>query len=99
MIRHIVSWNFDKSLPEEENKNLAIRMKEDLEKLKDTLDGIIEFKVNIDLLSTSNVDILIDSLFESEEALQAYQVHPDHKAVGAYASPLLKNRKCGDYIE
>ena len=99
MVRHIVSWSFDTSLPEEENRNLALRMKKDLEKLPRVIEGIVELKVMIDLLPSSNVNVSLNSLFESEEALNAYQIHPDHKSVSAYAGPLLKDRRCIDYVE
>jgi len=98
MVKHIVVWNFDESLPAEENRKLALRMKEDLENLKEIISGIIEIKLAIDLLPASNANILLDSTFESEEALLAYQIHPEHKKVVAYASHLLKDRKCVDFI-
>lgn len=98
MVKHIVVWNFDESSSAEDNRKLALRMKEDLENLKEVISGLVEIKLAIDLLPTSNADILLDSTFESEEALSAYQVHPEHKKIVEYAAHLLKHKKCVDFI-
>ena len=61
--------------------------------------GIIEIKVHINELSSSNRDIILNSLFESEKALADYQVHPEHEKIGEFIGSVLKNRACIDYYE
>lgn len=99
MVRHIVSWSFNDNLSQEESIEVANKIKKDLENLTSIINGIVELKVIINVLPASNANILLNSLFESEEALAAYQVHPQHKSVGSYINQFLKDRRCIDYIE
>jgi hypothetical protein len=41
---------------------------------------------------------MLDSLLESEEALKAYQTHPDHvAAANNFVRPFTEVRMCMDY--
>ena len=99
MIRHIVTWNYKDGFSERENSENAKKVKAELESLTQCIDGIIELKVHINALSTSNKDIILNSLFENEDALAAYQIHPEHKRVSAYVGSVMQNRACIDYYE
>ena len=99
MIRHIVAWNYKDGFTESENRENALKIKSDLEALIKCIDGIVELKVHINMLPSSNRDIVLDSLFQSEEALAAYQAHPEHKRVGAFVGAVTQNRACVDYHE
>lgn len=48
-------------------------------------------------MASSNKDIALLSSFESVEALNAYQIHPDHVKAGAYIKEVTCNRACFDY--
>jgi hypothetical protein len=74
-------------------------MKSLLEELPKLIDGIVELKVQISPMPSSNRDIILDSLFENEEALAAYIVHPEHKRVGEFVRSVTKDRACMDYKE
>jgi len=100
MVRHIVLWNFRDGadgFSAEENAQNAQKMKTLLEELPSLIDGIVELKVQINAMQSSNRDIMLDSLFESEEALAAYIVHPEHKRVGEFVRSVTKDRACVDY--
>ena len=99
MVRHIVAWNFKEGFTPEQNRQNALEVKSRIEGLSNLLDGIIELKVNIDLLPTGNRDVFLTSLFLSEDVLAAYQVHPDHKRVGEFVGSVLQDRTCVDYVE
>ncbi|MCL2382648.1 MAG: Dabb family protein [Oscillospiraceae bacterium] len=99
MVRHIVSWNYKQGFSDDENRENAIKVKNELESLKNLIEGIIEINVHINILSSSNRDIVLDSLFVDEEALQNYQVHPEHKRVGAFVGSVTQDRACIDYYE
>ena len=99
MVRHIVTWNYKDGFTNVENKENALKVKSELESLVQCIDGIIELKVYINALSSSNKDIALNSLFESEEALAAYQTHPEHKRVSAFVGSVVQNRACIDYYE
>lgn len=98
MVRHIVAWNFADGFTREENLENGLRLKKELESLKDTIDGIISIELITQPLETSDSDLMLDSTFVSEDALKAYQVHPDHVRVGGIVRSLTKNRKCLDFF-
>jgi hypothetical protein len=98
MVKHIVAWNFAEGYTNEENEKHALKIKEELENLKNLIDGIESIKVFINPIDTSDSDILLECTFESEEALKAYTIHPEHVRVGSnYVKPVVKNRKCIDF--
>jgi len=99
MLRHIVTWNYKDGFTNNENKENAKKVKSELEALTQHIDGIIELKVYINELTSSNKDIILNSLFESEEALVAYQIHPEHQRVSTYVGTAMQNRACIDYYE
>ena len=99
MVRHFVAWNFAEHLSKEERVAKAIQMKQELESLKDLIPGVVSIHVYLDQLSTSDSDIVLDSVFVDEEALKAYIVHPEHVRVGTnYVKPITSNRKCIDFV-
>ena len=72
--------------------------KEGLESLQGKIPGMVEIKVNKDGLASSNADLMLDSIFENEEALKGYAVHPEHVAVAdGKVRPFTKNRVCLDF--
>ena len=49
-------------------------------------------------LESSNADLMLDSLFENEQALKGYSGHPAHVAVATgKVRPYTKIRSCFDY--
>lgn len=98
MIKHIILWTL-KDMPEDEKMQVKKRIKDGLENLKGVIPGILDIKVNIDgRLETSNADLMLDSTFESLEALKAYATHPAHIAVAdEKVRPYTVNRACLDY--
>jgi len=101
MVRHIVFWKFGDNYTEEENKSNATRIKESLEALHDKISGIVSIKVITDPLTSGSgdADVILDSLFESKEALNHYQVHPEHVKAASFVRTVMKDRKCIDYNE
>lgn len=98
MIRHMVAWNYADSFSEEENRRNAEIMKRELENLKNLIDGIISIKLFTKPLISSDSELLLDCVFENEETLKAYVIHPEHVRVGTnYVKPFVKNRKCIDF--
>ncbi len=98
MVKHIVSWNYAEGYTAEENRKNAIEMKKELENLINLIPGIVSIHLYIDPLTTSEADLVLDSVFENEEALISYVVHPEHVRVGTnYVKPATRNRKCVDF--
>ena len=99
MVRHIIALTLRDDLPPEQKRESALKIKSLLEGLKETVPGIVEFTVHIDLLPTSNVDVVFNTVFESPEALAAYQVHPEHLRVSEFVRTVRQERVCADYLE
>lgn len=99
MVRHIVSWNFKEELTPEEKAGHGLKIKKDLEALKSVIEGIQELTVIVSPLPSSNAEIVLNSLFETEEALAAYQIHPEHKKASSFVGSVTKDRRCLDFLE
>ena len=96
MIKHVILWN----LKEEHRDNAEIinGIKTNLEALAGKIPGLLEIKVYANGLPSSNADVMLDSSFESEEALKAYAVHPDHVYVAdTFVRPYTASRSCLDF--
>ena len=110
MLNHVVGWNFNKDVAD---KGAAGRqIKKELEALKAAIPEIKEIKVSmrilegfvidasiIDaiLLDSSSRDVVLYSLFDDEEALERYMVHPEHKKVSEKLGSWLTDRVVFDY--
>lgn len=101
MVRHMVFWKYKDEFTEAENKGNGLKIKEALEPLKEEIPGVVSLKVITEPLPTGSgdADIILDSVFENEEALKNYQVHPEHVKAGAFIGSVTKDRKCIDYKE
>ena len=98
MVKHVILWTLKDELSDEEKISIKKGIKEGLEGLKDKVPGIVDIKVNINGLDSSNADLMLDSTFESEDALKGYAVHPEHVAVAdSKVRPYTKIRSCLDY--
>lgn len=98
MVKHVILWTLKDELSTEEKVNIKKEIKEGLEGLKGKVPGIVEIKVNINGLESSNADLMLDSTFEDEAALKNYAVHPKHVAVADNkVRPYTKLRSCLDY--
>ena len=97
MVKHIIIWQ----LKEEANTSeVKAGIKQGLEGLAGVIPGLIEIKVMINPMESSNGDVMLYSVFESEEALKGYAVHPEHvKVADNIVRPYTKTRACFDYIE
>lgn len=82
-----------------DKKDKAMAIKKNLEALKDKISYIKEIHVGINFNETESAsDIVLESVFETVDDLNAYQNHPDHKAVGAnYVRPNVSERRVVDY--
>lgn len=98
MVRHVIVWTLKEEYGKEEKEQIKTGIKEGLEGLKDKIPGLVEIRVNTNGLSSSNGDLMLDSLFESAEALAVYATHPAHVEVAdGKVRPYTKTRSCFDY--
>ena len=99
MVKHVILWTLDPKLSKDMMREVKIGIKEGLEGLVGKVPGLIDVKVHIDgRLASSNADVMLDSTLESEEALQAYAIHPEHVAVAdKKIRPYTVLRSCFDF--
>lgn len=97
MIRHIVMWNFLEHVPLEQRVEKGTELKYAIEALSSEIAGVQHLQVEIVPVGTSTHDILLDSTFDSMEALNQYQVHPAHVSVAQRLKQVAGNRSCFDY--
>ena len=98
MVKHVILWQLKEELSAEEKETVKKGIKEGLEGLSGRIPGLMEIKVQTECLGTSNADVMLDSSFETAEALAGYAVHPDHvKVANEKVRPFTANRVCMDY--
>ncbi|MCR4696428.1 MAG: Dabb family protein [Lachnospiraceae bacterium] len=98
MVKHVIIWTLKDEYSASEKEDIKKGIKEGLEGLKGKVPGIVEIKVHINGLETSNADLILDSTFENEDALKGYAVHPDHvKVATEKVRPFTSIRSCFDY--
>ncbi|MBQ4110319.1 MAG: Dabb family protein [Clostridia bacterium] len=97
MVKHIILWKLKE---EYNNEKVKKDIKNGLEGLYGKISGITEIKVQTEKLDSSNVDVMLYSVFESEEALKNYAVHPEHvKVADTFVRPFAETRSCIDFEE
>ena len=98
MVKHVILWQLKDELQGTERDTVKQGIKAGLEGLQGVVPGLTEIKVYTNGLASSNADVMLDSSFESEEALKAYAVHPAHvKVADEKVRPFTKTRACLDY--
>lgn len=98
MIKHIVAWRFkDEALGASKADNLS-RAKAALESLRATVPGIEALEVGLDVRADHDPwDLVLCSEFADRDALNAYQVHPEHVKVARLIGDMRESRACVDY--
>lgn len=95
MVKHIILW---KLKSEYNNQKIKDEMKVNLEGLQGKIEGLEEIKIQIEGLKSSNADVMLYSVFENEEALKNYAVHPEHvKVADGFVRPYTETRLCLDF--
>ena len=100
MVKHIILWQLKDEYTEEQKTEIKAGIKAGLESLAGKIPGLVEIKVQVDRLPSSNAEVMLDSTFESEEALKGYSVHPEHvKVADEKVRPYTKTRSCMDFVQ
>ncbi len=99
MVKHVIIWTLQETLSAEEKETIKKEIREGLEGLKGQIPGLLDIRVITEGLSTSNADLMLDSSFESEEALRGYATHPAHvKVADEKVRPYTAVRSCLDFM-
>lgn len=98
MVKHIILWNLKEKYSEGEKEEIKKNIKRELEGLKGKIPGLIDIRVQTEHLPSSTADLMLDSSFESAEALKGYSVHPEHvKTADTFVRPHTERRACLDF--
>ena len=98
MVKHVIIWTLKDDISDEEKQQAKKNIKAGLEGLAGKIPGLIDIKVIIDGLDSSNTDLMLDSSFEDEASLKGYAVHPAHVDVATnIVRPYSKIRSCFDF--
>ena len=79
MVKHYIIWKLKDDIEDKEKCKTDI--KTGLEALEGVIPGLISMNILTEGLPSSAGDIMMDSSFESSEALKAYSKDPRHLAV------------------
>ena len=81
MLRHIVMFKLREYNSESEKTDVLLQLKARLEDLPRLIPQIKAFEVGLNVTQApSTFDIVLNSVFDSQEDLQVYSLHPDHQA-------------------
>ncbi len=98
MVKHIILWNLKDEYTDIEKYEIKKNIKVKLEELLGQIPGLVDIKVQIQYLESSSADLMLDSTFESIEALRGYAIHPKHVEVADnFVRPYTALRSCIDY--
>ena len=98
MVKHIILWTL-KEMPEAEKLAVKNSIKEGLEDLKGKIPGLVDIKVITEVrIASSTADLMLDSTFESADALQSYLRNPTHVEVAqTTVRPYTASRSSFDF--
>jgi quinol monooxygenase YgiN len=97
LIQHIVMWNVRGDSPEARRANLA-QLKREFESLRGRIPGLLRLDIGLDHSRVDYAcDVVLYSEFESQAALDAYAVHPEHLRVKAALGDMRTARHQVDF--
>ena len=98
MIKHIVMWNVRGDTPAEKAAGVA-KLKCSFDELLTLIPGIVHMEVGVDSSRIEYAcDVVLYSEFESQAALDAYALHPEHLRVKKELADLRIARHQVDYV-
>lgn len=98
MVKHIVMWTLEDGAQGMKKKDIALKIKADLEALIPVIKEIKTLEVGINFLeSPAAWDLVLNSTFATREALNVYQNHPDHVKLKDFILAVTGKRAVVDY--
>lgn len=96
-VRHVVIWTLKDEYTDTQKREITSTFKKNLEAASKEIAGVISADIYIDILDSSNADLMLVLDCESKEALAAYQKNPKHLECANYLRPNVQVRSCIDY--
>jgi heme-degrading monooxygenase HmoA len=97
-LRHIVMWTLKEEAEGHSRYENMLKARDILLQFANLTPGIELFEVGVKsggLDCTS--ELILNSVFKDEEALKAYQNHPDHLAIKPFMKAVVQQRHCMDF--
>ncbi len=101
MIKHIVMWKLKEVAEGKTKQENAGIMKELLEGLQVKIEELDSAEVGINILKGEDsaiCDVVLTTICEDEDALNAYAVHPEHQKVVQFIKKVVEERRVVDYV-
>lgn len=98
MIKHIVMWKLVESFEGQKKAEIAGKIKQMIEGLRQTIPQIVEVEVGVNFNeSDASYDVSLYSVFKSKQDLDIYQNHPEHQKVASFIAKVRVQRVVCDY--
>ena len=97
-LRHIVMWRLKEEAEGHSRHENMLKARDILLQFANLTPGTELFEVGIktDGLDCTS-DLILNSVFKDEEALKAYQNHPEHLAIKPFMKAVVEQRSCMDF--
>lgn len=97
MVRHLVMWKVQATDERTKEENM-VEMKARLMALSGQIEELKAIEVGINFNSSDAAyDVVLETNFDTEEDLNAYQIHPKHQAVVGFVKSVATARVVVDY--
>jgi quinol monooxygenase YgiN len=97
LIKHIVMWNLRGDTDQAKARAVEV-LKRSFESLRGRIPGLLHLEIGVDSSRIDYAcDVVLYSEFESQAALDAYAVHPEHQRVKQELADLRIARHQVDY--
>jgi quinol monooxygenase YgiN len=97
LIKHIVMWNLRGDTDQAKARAVEV-LKRSFESLRGRIPGLLHLEIGVDSSRSDYAcDVVLYSEFESQAALDAYAVHPEHQRVKQELADLRIARHQVDY--
>lgn len=97
MVKHIVMWKLKEFAAGADKKANAIQMKKKLEALQGVVPGAYKMEVGLNY-NPAGFDVVLYSEFNDHDALEGYQIHPEHIRVQEFVREVVSERASADYM-
>ena len=98
MIRHVVMWELKEQAEGADRAANLLTMQALLESCADLVPGMLTWTIAVAQPGReATCDIVLDSTFVSQAALDAYQSHPKHVAMKPFIGAIRVARHCMDF--
>lgn len=98
-LKHIVLWKLKEYAEGADKAANALKLKALLDGCAGIVPGMLKFEVALAQPGLeATYDVLLNSEFASQEALDAYQNHPAHVAIKPFFGAVREARQCMDYL-